>query len=241
MRKVDHELGAVRGKDVLAQQHGPSVDVGGGARASKHRRTHGNAQQSGVLGRCRVGSDGLRGALQRNVEQLVERRTLHIGPTEMLTQLGSTPHRDERERLPVGQIQSLHPQHVVGAENGLHAPSRLLECELQDATLRTDASIHQLRFDGRQTTEALTQRCGRHEPPETLTRVHQTLVAQHLERTTNGHAARGELRSEFTLRGQQLSGREGPGPHATTQLVGDRAVPDFPASRASHTCIILVS
>jgi len=107
----------------------------------------------------------------------------------MLTEFRATPHRHEGERLTIGQIQTFHAQHVVGTQDRLHASRRLLEGELQDAALGSNATVGQLRFDGGQPAETLTQRCRGHEPSETLACVHQTFVAQHLERATHGHAA----------------------------------------------------
>jgi hypothetical protein len=159
----------------------------------------------------------------------------------MLTEIGSTPHGDQSERLIIGQIQPLHAQNVVGTEHGPYLSAGFLEGELEDAPFRANATVDQLRLDGGQSAETLTQRCGGHEPTETLTRINEAFVAQGFESPPHGDATGLELGTKIALRRQQTSRGVRTIVHPSAQLVGDDPIPDFSGSGPAHTCIILVS
>ena len=78
VRQIDHELGAVRREEVLADEHCLAGAVGGDTQAAQQRRANGDPEQLrlGLLGE--IGTDRLGRAAQVEVEQLVERRALDV-------------------------------------------------------------------------------------------------------------------------------------------------------------------
>ncbi len=95
----------------------------------------------------------------------------------MLPEIGSTPHGDHRERLAIGQIETLHPQDLIGTEYCFHSSRRPFESEFEHSSLGANPSFGQLGFDGGQSSETLLQRLGGHEPSESLASIDQSFVA----------------------------------------------------------------
>ena len=93
-----------------------------------------------------------------DAEQLVERRALDVASRQMLAELGRAPHGDDRERLPVGEVEALDAQHLIGRERLAHPPVGAHEGELEDLTLGLDPALGQLALDGDELAERLAQR-----------------------------------------------------------------------------------
>ena len=87
----------------------------------------------------------------------------------MLPELGWAPHGDDGERIPVGAIDPLDPQHLIAAQLIGDVRRSGNEGELDDLTLGVNAPFLQLPFDRVQLGESLLQGRRRGKPTETLT------------------------------------------------------------------------
>jgi hypothetical protein len=177
MGQIDNELGAMRRKHMLGQQHGATIGVFGESLAAQHRRTHWHTEQGRVGWSNRVGSDGLRCATKSYAEQLVKRRTLDIAARQVLTQLGWAPHGDHCEGLTVGEVDALHAQHVVGSKRCANPTGGWDKRKLDDLALWLNATLGHLPFDGHELPERLTQRRRSNEPSETLASIDESFVS----------------------------------------------------------------
>ncbi len=86
LRELDDELGAMRREDVLADEDRLPAPIGGHPLAAQHGRADRHAEQAGVDRADEVGADGLGGAAQFDVEQLVERAPLDVLAREVGTE-----------------------------------------------------------------------------------------------------------------------------------------------------------
>ena len=202
------------------------VGVGGDALAAQHRTRRRHTQQRSIALVDRVGADGLGGTAQRDAEQFVERVLLDVATAQVLAQIGRAPHGDHGERLAVGEVESLHPQHLIGPEHLGDAMRRAPEREFEDASLGPHAPCFELSLDGAQFVEVLTHRLAGDVPPEPLACVDQSLVTQDLERPADGDPTHAELGRQVALAGQHLSHPHDA--HSAAQVVGDLLVPDRP-------------
>ncbi len=118
-------------------------------------------------------------------EQLEERRALDVGPAHVIADRGGQPHRDQRERLAVGQVQPQDAQDlgVGGQTQGLRDLGRRgLEPELQHPALGTSARGLERGLDRGHPTQRLADRVREHEPPGAAPAGDEALVPQQLER-----------------------------------------------------------
>ena len=195
-------------KHVLAHQHRLAVRVGGDAFAPQHGAGRWHSEQLGIGPIDGICADRLGGAAQRHTDHLVERSLLHVAPAEMLPELGRTPHRHDRERPSIGEVEALHSQHLIYLQHLSHPLGRLPEVELHHSALWLDASPFELTLDRAELVEVLAHRLARHVPAEPLASIDQPFVAQDLQRAPNRDPTHLELRGEV-----RLAGQDGPHPH----------------------------
>ena len=194
--QLDHELGAVGREDVLATAAParPAVSV-----VSRSQRSTGDpagtsssAASSAVAASAPMVCVAPRSATS---EQLVERRALDVRPGQVLAELGRAPHGDDGERLAVGEVEPLDPQHLIASRAPRRRAARCGgERELDDLALGMDAAVDQLALDRAELGErsAAAVRAA-DEPAEALPGGDQPLVAQRLERAADRDPAGVEL------------------------------------------------
>ena len=115
----------------------------------------------------------------------------------MLTPFGCAPHRHEREWFTVRKIDAQHPKNIRRAQGSCDVARCFFECEFENMSRRCHSACSHLVFDRRETTERLSHRVTRSEPPEALSRIDETFVTQQLESLANGDSTHRELRRQL--------------------------------------------
>ena len=240
MGQVDHELGAVGGEHVLADAAPVARPTDAVMRSQRSTgEPTGHPEQLGVVGasprrrRCVCTAPP-----SSTSEQLVERRALDVGPGELGAELLGAPHRDEGERLAVGQVQPPDlaapcraPSTSAHARRGgaRSAKSRMRRSRVARPRPASWPSMVPRR------PRRLAQRVGGHEPAETLAGVDEALVAQHLERPADRDPA-----GLVVVRQLGLAGQQPPGAELARLDAGGAARRRSPGSGSWRTCLILV-
>ncbi len=116
--QCDLEFGLVGRIDVLADQH---VAPGSSGRNPSDTQQRSSDLNADLLGDTRVGRccrDDLPCRAEPLAQQVNKRGLLNVSPRESSADFGRTPHRDERERLIVSEVQANNLEDFATEQRG---------------------------------------------------------------------------------------------------------------------------